>query len=205
MRPFRIAVLFRHDVHRCCNWKRLSIYVDPQEHSLQRLARSHVDSVLEVQSRVENRGTGRLHIHASKAGCSCTIVSMGRTELEPGKSAILKAKIAIGVSSEPRSTTVVLGSNDRVQPEMPIVFSWQAVNSLETDPGTISLIGLRPGEVRATTVQVIGSGFAICQNCRLEGPKQRGGDRLRASLRKAGGLSANHAQTAPASLMPSGL
>ncbi len=116
--------------------------------------------VVPIQWILENRGDADLLISKTKAGCGCTVVKLSEEEklVPAGGTLALRAEFDSTRRRGKQEKTVLIFSNDPVEPKLKLEFTAKVERLFETNPSTlINLRVLQRGQVASQTFDVIPS------------------------------------------------
>ena len=106
-------------------------------------------SVMAARFKLRNEGTGPVRILGAQPSCSCLDVGIERSALEPGDTADCVVKVAPGKSIGPRTSVVLVSTDDPAEPHFRLEVGWRLVGALSVRPQTLALGEIDAGkEVR---------------------------------------------------------
>jgi hypothetical protein len=103
---------------------------------------------------VENRGQAALRIRGVRAGCGCSVASVGRRELAPGEGTTIEVRFdPRGLSGNVHKTLEVL-SNDPAEPCYRLTFEATVIRGIMPSAAGVSFRGVRRGERASAAIRL---------------------------------------------------
>lgn len=141
--------------------------IEPSVISLGKVFRHSTNLSQTARATLRNTGTGTLEILETLVSCDCTKVSFGTKTLAPQASTSVTASIRLGDTTEPRSTSVRIRTNDVTMPISKLRIDWQVINPLTTEKVVLQLPQLKPGECLTVQEPVFLDGLGLCPRCKV--------------------------------------
>jgi hypothetical protein len=140
----------------------------PEHVELGRILRSDPSRTADAKAVIRNDGDSDVFIRKMTTSCDCTRVTVDHRLLKPGGTATVHATIRLGDTPEVRTTRISIDTTDPVTPFHELLISWQPQNPLVTDPISIDLPQLAPGDIVEKSLAIRLEGFSLCERCRLD-------------------------------------
>lgn len=122
---------------------------------------------VEVKTQIVNRGNEPLFIKGIGLSCSCMDVNLESDRIPPSGTALLTTLITLGNNHGPKSTSIVIESNDPASPKSYLSFKWRIEKMITCDFLSIDMASVNPGDAAFADAKILLRDADRCDDCEV--------------------------------------